>query len=69
VRAGDVRTIRKGERLGEVTFRIDDGTLEAPVVATASVPDPGPGWRLLHPIPMLGSFWGWLFGPGGVLSG
>jgi D-alanyl-D-alanine carboxypeptidase (penicillin-binding protein 5/6) len=69
VRADDVRTIRKGERLGEVTFRIDDGTLEAPVVATASVTDPGPGWRLLHPIPMLGSFWGWLFGPGGVLTG
>jgi D-alanyl-D-alanine carboxypeptidase (penicillin-binding protein 5/6) len=69
VTADEVRTVRKGDRVGVVSYTIDEGTVEAPLVATASVPDPGPGWRLLNPIPMLGSFWGWVFGPGGVLAG
>jgi D-alanyl-D-alanine carboxypeptidase (penicillin-binding protein 5/6) len=69
VDVSDVRTVRRGERLGAMRFTIDDGTVEVPLVATAGVGDPGPGWRLLHPIQMLGSFWGWVFGPDGVLAG
>ena len=66
--AKDLRTVRKGDRLGTLTFELDGEPVEVPLVATASVPDPGPGWRLLNPIPMLGSFWDWVFGPGGVLA-
>ncbi len=68
VDAEPVRTVRKGDRLGGLTFELDGEAVEVPLVATASVPDPGPGWRLLNPIPMLGSFWGWVFGPGGMLA-
>jgi serine-type D-Ala-D-Ala carboxypeptidase (penicillin-binding protein 5/6) len=69
IQAEDVRAVRKGDRLGAATFTFEEGTVEVPLVATASVPDPGPGWRLLHPIRMLSSFWDWVFGPDGVLVG
>jgi len=69
VEAGDVRTVRKGEQVGTIAFEVNESTVRVPLVATASITDPGPGWRLLHPVRMLRSFWGWVFGPGGVITG
>ncbi|MFD3444181.1 D-alanyl-D-alanine carboxypeptidase family protein [Microbacteriaceae bacterium 4G12] len=68
VDAEEIRTVRKGDRVGVLAFELDGEAVELPLVATASVPDPGPGWRLLNPIPMLASFWQWVFGPGGMLA-
>ena len=64
----ELRTVRKGTRVGTVSFAIDGEAQDVALVTTSSLTDPGPGWRLLNPGPMAASFFSWVFGPDGLLA-
>ncbi|WP_150308570.1 serine hydrolase family protein [Planctomonas psychrotolerans] len=55
VQVDDLRTVRAGDRVGTLRYEVDGTTREVVLVASAALTDPGPGWRLLSPGPMVGS--------------
>ncbi len=46
-------TARAGARVGQVELTVADEKLSAALKLDESISDPGPGWRLLHPIVMI----------------
>jgi D-alanyl-D-alanine carboxypeptidase (penicillin-binding protein 5/6) len=49
----DIRTGRAGKPVGRVATTIDGETVSAPLVLEKTIRDPGPGWRLLNPVPLI----------------
>lgn len=49
VRAAAVTTAAKGADAGSVRFSIGVTSVTVPLVLSAAITDPGPGWRLTHP--------------------
>ncbi|MFT2816036.1 D-alanyl-D-alanine carboxypeptidase family protein [Leifsonia sp. A12D58] len=52
----EVSTGRAGKTVGRVAMTLGDTPVSSPLVLDSSLTDPGPGWRLLHPIPVIGAF-------------
>jgi len=51
----DVTTGRAGAKVGRVTVEAFGQSVTSPLELDDSLVDPGPGWRLLHPIPVIGA--------------
>jgi D-alanyl-D-alanine carboxypeptidase (penicillin-binding protein 5/6) len=51
----DVRTGRAGSSVGRVTVEAFGQSVSSDLELDSSLSDPGPGWRLLHPIPLIGA--------------
>ena len=51
-----VATGRAGTTVGRVGVTLGETTVSSPLVLERSLTDPGPGWRLLNPIPVIGAF-------------
>lgn len=49
----EVRIATKGQRIGTATVTAAGAEREAPALLEASLPDPGPLWRLSHPVPVI----------------
>ena len=49
----DVKTGRAGSKVGRVTVDAFGETVTSTLELDDSLTDPGPGWRLLHPIPVI----------------
>ncbi|MFC6355293.1 D-alanyl-D-alanine carboxypeptidase family protein [Luethyella okanaganae] len=61
VELDDIGAARVGAVVGRVTVTSPGGDVSSPLELDAAIGDPGPGWRLLNPIPMIGSLftsWG-----------
>ncbi|MCY7325506.1 MAG: D-alanyl-D-alanine carboxypeptidase [Microbacteriaceae bacterium] len=43
----------RGDAIGEVTFTVGDARVSVPLVLDAGIADPGPWWRLSHPLELL----------------
>ena len=52
----DVTTGRAGATVGRIGVSLGDTTVSSPLVLDSSITDPGLGWRLLNPIPVIGAF-------------
>ena len=50
VTAGDVTAATTGDTVGTVTFVVGEKTIEVPLILDAGLGDPGPWWRLSHPL-------------------
>lgn len=49
-------TARKGETIGRVRVETGDGsTVSSPLELDVTIRDPGAGWRLLNPVPVIGA--------------
>jgi D-alanyl-D-alanine carboxypeptidase (penicillin-binding protein 5/6) len=46
-------TGRAGATIGRVSVPSPDGPVSAPLVLDQPITDPGPGWRLLNPVPVI----------------
>ncbi|PJJ63530.1 D-alanyl-D-alanine carboxypeptidase family protein [Compostimonas suwonensis] len=44
-----------GRKVGRVSFETGDGEFSVPLELDRAIRDPGPGWRLLNPIPVIGA--------------
>jgi D-alanyl-D-alanine carboxypeptidase (penicillin-binding protein 5/6) len=51
----DITTGRAGSRVGRVSVDAFGEKVTSPLELSESLVDPGPGWRLLHPIPVIGA--------------
>ena len=49
----DVTTGRAGNKVGRVTVDAFGESVSSTLELDSSLTDPGPGWRLLHPIPVI----------------
>jgi D-alanyl-D-alanine carboxypeptidase (penicillin-binding protein 5/6) len=49
VSAADIRLASVGDKAGVVTFTVGERRISVPLAVSASVADPGVGWRLTHP--------------------
>jgi D-alanyl-D-alanine carboxypeptidase (penicillin-binding protein 5/6) len=49
VQTEPVRIADAGESVGSATFSAGPRTVTVPLVLSAALTDPGPGWRLTHP--------------------
>jgi len=43
----------RGDTIGEVTFTVGDSQVSVPLLLDAEINDPGPWWRLSHPLELL----------------
>lgn len=56
VSVDDFTTARTGETIGRVHVEAGDGTtVSSPLELDATIRDPGAGWRLLNPVPVIGA--------------
>ncbi|WP_158603949.1 D-alanyl-D-alanine carboxypeptidase family protein [Cryobacterium tepidiphilum] len=53
VKTDPVTTRRAGSTVGHASVDLDGRSVSSPLVLDRSIGDPGLGWRLLHPIPIL----------------
>ncbi|MEO6825846.1 MAG: hypothetical protein ABI255_05535 [Microbacteriaceae bacterium] len=51
-----VRSGRAGEAVGTISFPGTSGLSAVPILLDSPLTDPGPGWRLLNPIPVIEAF-------------
>jgi D-alanyl-D-alanine carboxypeptidase (penicillin-binding protein 5/6) len=51
----DITTGRAGFRVGRVSVDAFGEKVTSPLELSESLIDPGPGWRLLHPVPVIGA--------------
>ncbi len=49
IQAAPVSTAPEGDRVGTVTFRIGERSVEVPLTLDEAIADPGPWWRLTNP--------------------
>ncbi|MBK4346889.1 D-alanyl-D-alanine carboxypeptidase family protein [Lacisediminihabitans changchengi] len=49
VSVADIRLVSRGEKAGVVTFTVGENQITVPLAFSASLVDPGAGWRLVHP--------------------
>ena len=49
-------TARGGSAAGAVTFTLPSGSVVVPLTLEGSLSDPGPLWRLAHPVELIGAF-------------
>ncbi|MBC7441284.1 MAG: hypothetical protein H7311_01945, partial [Ramlibacter sp.] len=53
VKLDDISTGRAGRTIGRVSVEAGGETVSSPLVLDRTIPAPGLGWRLLHPVPMI----------------
>jgi D-alanyl-D-alanine carboxypeptidase (penicillin-binding protein 5/6) len=53
VKAQPVTTARAGSTVGRASTQIDGTEVSSPLVLDRSIGEPGLGWRLLHPVPII----------------
>jgi D-alanyl-D-alanine carboxypeptidase (penicillin-binding protein 5/6) len=53
VKAEKVALAQAGSSVGKLNFSVDGQTFTVPLVLSETIADPGPWWRLLHPIQLL----------------
>lgn len=53
VKTEPVTTARAGSTVGRASVALDGATVSSPLVLDRSIGDPGLGWRLLHPVPII----------------
>lgn len=53
VKTDPVTTGRAGSTVGRASVELDGAVVSSPLVLDRSIGDPGLGWRLLHPIPII----------------
>ncbi|GAA0992619.1 D-alanyl-D-alanine carboxypeptidase family protein [Subtercola frigoramans] len=56
VSAAQVTTALGGTSAGSVAFDLPGGPLTVPLKLSATITDPGPLWRLTHPVPVIQAF-------------
>jgi D-alanyl-D-alanine carboxypeptidase (penicillin-binding protein 5/6) len=49
-------TGREGRTIGRVTLAAPGDAVTSPLILDASLRDPGAGWRLLNPVPVISAF-------------
>lgn len=53
VKAQPVTTGRAGSTVGRASVEVDGAVVSSPLVLDRSIGEPGLGWRLLHPVPII----------------
>jgi D-alanyl-D-alanine carboxypeptidase (penicillin-binding protein 5/6) len=53
VKTEKVAVAKGGKTVGKLNFTIGERTFDVPLLLSTTISDPGPWWRLLHPVLLL----------------